>query len=159
MSTERRELVEEALKTGSIEAIIATSSLELGVDMGSVDLVIQLESPGAVSRGLQRSRACRSRSRRDQPRHSRSQIQNRYDRVRLRRKTHGGGENRVDSSAQQSARCLNPAADLNLRTRRADGGRTQSTRASKPAFLIDFGRSIRWCSRDGQRTLPIHRVQ
>ena len=54
MSTERRELVEEALKTGSIEAIIATSSLELGVDMGSVDLVIQLESPGAVSRGLQR---------------------------------------------------------------------------------------------------------
>ena len=51
MSTERRELVEEALKTGSIEAIIATSSLELGVDMGSVDLVIQLESPGAVSRG------------------------------------------------------------------------------------------------------------
>lgn len=54
MSHERRENVEEALKTGTIDAIVATSSLELGVDMGSVDLVIQLESPGAVSRGLQR---------------------------------------------------------------------------------------------------------
>ena len=54
MSPERREGVEEALKAGTIKAIVATSSLELGVDMGSVDLVIQLESPGAVSRGLQR---------------------------------------------------------------------------------------------------------
>ena len=37
-----------------MRAIVATSSLELGIDMGAVDLVIQIESPGAVSRGLQR---------------------------------------------------------------------------------------------------------
>nr|HEX4313466.1 DEAD/DEAH box helicase [Kofleriaceae bacterium] len=46
--------IEEALKAGRLRAITATSSLELGIDMGAVDLVVQLESPGAVSRGLQR---------------------------------------------------------------------------------------------------------
>ncbi len=46
--------IEEALKSGRLRAIAATSSLELGIDMGAVDLVLQVESPGAVSRGLQR---------------------------------------------------------------------------------------------------------
>src|SRR5262249_57446932 len=46
--------IEEALMAGRLRAITATSSLELGIDMGTVDLVIQVESPGAVSRGLQR---------------------------------------------------------------------------------------------------------
>jgi len=46
--------MEEALKGGRLRAITATSSLELGIDMGTVDLVVQVESPGAVSRGLQR---------------------------------------------------------------------------------------------------------
>ncbi|HEY1547133.1 MAG TPA: DEAD/DEAH box helicase [Kofleriaceae bacterium] len=46
--------IEEALKAGRLKAITATSSLELGIDMGAVDLVLQVESPGAVARGLQR---------------------------------------------------------------------------------------------------------
>ncbi|MFT3699828.1 MAG: helicase-related protein [Kofleriaceae bacterium] len=46
--------IEEALKAGRLRAITATSSLELGIDMGAVDLVLQVASPGAVSRGLQR---------------------------------------------------------------------------------------------------------
>lgn len=50
---QRRE-IEEALKSGALRAIVATSSLELGIDMGAVDLVILVESPGAVSRGMQR---------------------------------------------------------------------------------------------------------
>ncbi len=54
VAREQREQIEEALKQGRVPAIIATSSLELGIDMGAVDLVIQVESPGSVARGLQR---------------------------------------------------------------------------------------------------------
>ncbi|MGZ6885210.1 MAG: DEAD/DEAH box helicase [Acidimicrobiia bacterium] len=54
LAREQRLLVEDELKTGRLKALVATSSLELGIDMGTVDLVIQVESPGAVSRGLQR---------------------------------------------------------------------------------------------------------
>ncbi|HEY1554835.1 MAG TPA: DEAD/DEAH box helicase [Kofleriaceae bacterium] len=50
----QRLAIEEALKSGRLRALVATSSLELGIDMGAVDLVLQIESPGAVSRGLQR---------------------------------------------------------------------------------------------------------
>ncbi len=50
----QRKEIEEMLKAGQIRAIVATSSLELGIDMGTVDLVVLVESPGAVSRGLQR---------------------------------------------------------------------------------------------------------
>ncbi|HEU5059711.1 MAG TPA: DEAD/DEAH box helicase, partial [Kofleriaceae bacterium] len=46
--------VEDLLKRGLLRCICATSSLELGIDMSAVDLVIQVESPGSVSRGLQR---------------------------------------------------------------------------------------------------------
>ncbi len=54
LAREQRVLVEDQLKRGDLRAIVATSSLELGIDMGAVDLVVQVESPGAVSRGLQR---------------------------------------------------------------------------------------------------------
>lgn len=54
VAREQREQIEEMLKTGQIKAIVATSSLELGIDMGAVDLVVLVESPGAVARGLQR---------------------------------------------------------------------------------------------------------
>ncbi len=54
MSREMRYGVEEKLKQGQIPAVIATSSLELGIDIGSIDLVIHLEAPKSVSGGLQR---------------------------------------------------------------------------------------------------------
>ena len=54
VSKEQRALVEEDLKSGRLKAVVATSSLELGIDMGSVDLVIQVESPPSVASGLQR---------------------------------------------------------------------------------------------------------
>ncbi len=54
VSKEQRKLTEEALKSGRLRCVVATSSLELGIDMGAVDLVIQVEAPFAVSAGLQR---------------------------------------------------------------------------------------------------------
>ena len=54
LAHEQRKEIEEGLKTGALRGIVATSSLELGIDMGAVDLVIQVESPGSVSRGMQR---------------------------------------------------------------------------------------------------------
>lgn len=54
LAREQRVVIEDELKSGRLRAIVATSSLELGIDMGAVDLVIQVESPGAISRGLQR---------------------------------------------------------------------------------------------------------
>ena len=54
LSREARGEVEEALKAGTLPCIVATSSLELGIDMGAVDLVVQVSSPGSVASGLQR---------------------------------------------------------------------------------------------------------
>ncbi|OBF78605.1 ATP-dependent helicase [Mycobacterium sp. 852002-51613_SCH5001154] len=54
VSKEQRALVEEDLKRGILKAVVATSSLELGIDMGAVDLVIQVEAPPSVASGLQR---------------------------------------------------------------------------------------------------------
>ena len=50
----RRREIEDALKAGALRAIVATSSLELGIDMDAVDLVVLVASPGSVTRGLQR---------------------------------------------------------------------------------------------------------
>ncbi|MDQ3887501.1 MAG: DEAD/DEAH box helicase, partial [Actinomycetota bacterium] len=54
MSREQRTLVEEELKSGVLPCVVATSSLELGIDMGAVDLVVQVEAPPTVASGLQR---------------------------------------------------------------------------------------------------------
>ncbi|MBA3742437.1 DEAD/DEAH box helicase, partial [Sporichthya sp.] len=54
VSKEQRAIIEDELKTGRLRAVVATSSLELGIDMGAVDLVIQVESPPSVASGLQR---------------------------------------------------------------------------------------------------------
>lgn len=54
LSLEERRATEEELKGGRLKGVVATASLELGIDMGEVDLVCQVESPGNIARGLQR---------------------------------------------------------------------------------------------------------
>jgi ATP-dependent Lhr-like helicase len=54
IAKEQRLLIEDALKAGRLPGLVATSSLELGIDMGAVDLVIQVEAPTSVASGIQR---------------------------------------------------------------------------------------------------------
>ena len=54
VAREKRAEIEDRLKKGELPCIVATSSLELGIDMGSVDLVIQIEAPPSIASGLQR---------------------------------------------------------------------------------------------------------
>ena len=54
VSKEQRALIEDDLKRGRLPCVVATSSLELGIDMGAVDLVVQIESPPSVASALQR---------------------------------------------------------------------------------------------------------
>lgn len=54
VSKDERALTETMLKEGTLKAVVATSSLELGIDMGAVELVVQVESPPSVASGLQR---------------------------------------------------------------------------------------------------------
>ena len=54
IAREQRVEVEDLLKSGSLRALVATSSLELGIDMGAIDLVVQIEAPPSVASGLQR---------------------------------------------------------------------------------------------------------
>ena len=54
LSRHQRLVIEDQLKRGELRGLVATSSLELGIDMGAVDLVVLVESPGSVARGLQR---------------------------------------------------------------------------------------------------------
>ncbi len=54
ISREQRAVVEDRLKSGDLRGLVATSSMELGIDMGAVDLVVQVESPPSVATGIQR---------------------------------------------------------------------------------------------------------
>ena len=54
LAREERVVIEDLLKSGKLPCLVATSSLELGIDMGALDLVVQVESPKSVTRGLQR---------------------------------------------------------------------------------------------------------
>jgi ATP-dependent Lhr-like helicase len=54
LAREQRTEVETLLKAGTLRALVATSSLELGIDMGAIDLVVQIEAPPSVASGLQR---------------------------------------------------------------------------------------------------------
>src|SRR5262249_22838676 len=54
VAVDQRKEIEDRLKLGTLRGLVATSSLELGIDMGAIDLVIQIESPPSVASGMQR---------------------------------------------------------------------------------------------------------
>ena len=129
--------MEEMLKAGELPCLVATSSLELGIDMGAVDLVIQVESPKSVARGLQRI----GRAGHSVGDVSRGRIFPKFRvrpaRVRGRRAADARGADRDDRRPAQRPGRAGPAD-------RRDGGRRRA------------GRRRRWRGeRDGQRRRPV----
>ena len=104
VSKEQRAIVEEDLKRGLLKAVVATSSLELGIDMGAVDLVIQVEAPPSVASGLAAHRPGRPSGRRGLARGAVPQASHRPDRLRGERAADAGRPDRDDASARQPAR-------------------------------------------------------
>ena len=81
IAKDKRAQIEDRLKRGTLPAIIATSSLELGIDMGAVDLVIQIEAPPTIASGLAAHRQGRAPSRRGFARGYFSQVPRRFARL------------------------------------------------------------------------------
>ena len=105
IAREQRVEIEELLKRGEIPCLVATSSLELGIDMGAVDLVIQVESPKSVARGLQRVGRAGPRARRRLARDASSR----------------------STAPTCSSRRLSPGACSTARSRRPSSRATRST--------------------------------
>ena len=120
LAREERTVVEEMLKAGELPCLVATSSLELGIDMGAVDLVLQVESPKSVARGLQRiGRAGHYVGDTQQGPHL-PEVPRRPARVRGRRQAHARGRASSRPSCRATRSTCSPSRSSRSRPR---GGR------------------------------------
>ena len=130
LSHEERALVEELLKSGQLPCLVATSSLELGIDMGAVDLVIQVESPKSVTRGPAAGRPRRPRARRGLEGPDLPQVPRRPARVRGRR---AADARRARSRRRSSRRTRSTSSPSTWsRWRRWTSGRSTRSSSSSP---------------------------
>ena len=154
-SHEERTLVEEMLKSGQLPCLVATSSLELGIDMGAVDLVIQVESPKSVTRGLQRiGRAGHAPGRGLQGPHL-PEIPRRPARVRGRRPPHARRRDRGDGDPAEPARRARPAPGLDGRPGRVAGRRGRAPRHRHRALPRPLPRAAGERPRHARRPLSL----
>ena len=147
LAREQRIEIEELLKAGLIPCLVATSSLELGIDMGAVDLVIQVESPKSVARGLQRV----GRAGHDLGAVSKGRIFPKFRADLLESavvaKAMREGADRGDADPAQPARRARAADRRDLRRGRDLGRRPARARARRvPVRRLSRGRSSRTCS-------------
>ena len=117
LAREERLVVEELLKAGELPCLVATSSLELGIDMGAVDLVLQVESPKSVAARPAAHRPRRPQRRRHVQGPHLPEVPRRPARVRGRRQAHARGRDRADRRAAQPARRARPADRRDRRRR------------------------------------------
>ena len=130
LSREQRLVIESDLKAGRLRAIVATSSLELGIDMGSVDLVVLVESPGSVAARHAARRPRRPPGRRAEHRQDLPEVPRRPARSRGRRAAHARRPRRGDALPAQSDRRARAADRRRGRGRRV-GRRRRSTRSMR----------------------------
>ncbi len=123
LAREERMVVEELLKAGEIPCIVATSSLELGIDMGAVDLVLQVESPEVGRHRPTAHRARRARRRRRLQGADLPEVPRRPAGVRRRREGDARRRDRADGRAAQPAGRARPADRRDGRRRGHPGGR------------------------------------
>ena len=130
LSRERRLQIEDELKSGRLKGLVATSSLELGIDMGAVDLVVQVESPGAVATGLQRIGRAGHQVGAPSRGQAVPEAPRRPARGRGRGRADAGGPDRGDALPAQPARRAVPADRRHERPRRVEGRRPRRRRAA-----------------------------
>ena len=159
IAREERLLIEDALKAGRLPALVATSSLELGIDMGAVDLVIQIETPDL---GRERDAADRP----GEPpgggglaRHHLPEVPRRPPRERRDHEGDEGGRGRGDARPPEPARRPRPAARGDGRARRAEGGRALRPLAPRRALLGPRPDAVRGRPRHALGPLPVGRLR
>ena len=159
LSREARSEIEEALKAGALPCLVATSSLELGIDMGAIDLVCQVESPG-----LGRTRPAARRSRRPPggralARAHLPEVPGRPPRVRGRRGAHGRGADRGDARPEEPARRPLAAARGRVLGGACRGRRSLRPRAARLPVPRPAPGPVRRGAGPARRALPVRRVR
>ena len=159
LARDQRVLIEEDLKAGRIPCLVATTSLELGIDMGAVDLVIQVESPKSVARGLQRVGPRRPRARLDLEGPRLPQVPRRPARVGGGREGDARRRDRGDPDPAQPARRAR-AADRRDRGGGGDrGGGAAQARPRRLSLLRPLAAAARERARHARGPLPVGRVR
>ena len=159
VSKEQRALIEDDLKRGRLPCVVATSSLELGIDMGAVDLVVQIESPPSVASALQRvGRAGHQVGEVSRgvllPKHRADLVHTAVAVERMRT-----GRDRVAAGPGEPARRARPAGGRGHRRRRV--GRRRPVRPGPPggAVLLPAAQRLRRDPRPALGALPQRRVR
>ena len=162
LAREERLLVEDLLKAGELPCLVATSSLELGIDMGAIDLVLQVESPKSVTAGLQRI----GRAGHNVGDTSKGRIFPKFRadlrRVRGGRAAHARREDRDDSRAAQPARRARAADRRDGRVggrRRPERRRAVRARHAHVHVRRALPRPARERARHARRPLPVGGVR
>ena len=159
VSKEQRAQVEEELKSGVLRCVVATSSLELGIDMGAVDLVIQVEAPPSAASGLQRIGRAGPPGRRGQPRGALPEAPRRRAAHRDRHRADAGRADRGDLRPAESARHPRAADRRRLRARpRRRRGLVRDAQAQRAVPLAAPLR-LRGDARPARGPLPLRRVR
>ena len=159
VSKETRAQIEDDLKTGVLRAVVATSSLELGIDMGLVDLVVQVESPavgrlGPAARGPRRAPGRRDLDRHLLPQAPRGPALHGADRL-----PHARGEDREAAHPRQPAGRAGPADPGRLRAGGPGRGGLVRHRAPGRPLCRAAARRVHRDAGNARRQVPVRRVR